>query len=72
MKKIERAFYDVFESESGKIVMEHLAKITLADEDNFNRDSERLNCFNQGRRSVIIEIRKLTERGKNGLFNQKQ
>jgi hypothetical protein len=72
LKRIERAFYDVFSGESGKIVLEYLARSTNADEDNFNRESERLNCYNQGRRSVIIEIRKLTERGKNGLFNQKQ
>lgn len=70
MKKINKAFYEIFASENGEIALKYLEELGKLNDDTFCRDSERLNCYLQGRRSIVIEIKKLIERGKNELFNQ--
>jgi hypothetical protein len=48
-----------FHGDSGERVLNYLAHFTHADEDNFVDDSERRNAYYQGRRSVMLEIRKI-------------
>lgn len=71
MSKIDKAMYQIFEGDNGKTVLEYLENLGRLNEDTFCRESERMNCYLQGRRSIIVEIKKSIERGKNELFNQK-
>ena len=56
---LTRAARDIFMfSENGKLVLEHLERFAGADNETFNPDPA-VSAYNQGRRSVILEIRRL-------------
>ena len=59
-RKIKIAFLNCFKTENGEIVLDQLSKFCKENDDGFCND-ERLSCYNQGRRSVILEIRKILE-----------
>ena len=61
-QRIVYAFKTVFEGVYGERVLKHLAGFCLEEEDLFSPDSVRINDYNQGRRSVILEIRKILNR----------
>lgn len=46
-------------SDAGVNVLEHLSKVCLEDTQTFEPNSERMSCFNEGARSVILHIRGL-------------
>ena len=56
--KIKTAFGLTFATEHGKIVLEYLADFARADEAEFCNDV-RKSDYIQGRRSVVLEIRKI-------------
>ena len=56
---LTRAARDIFLfSDNGKLVLAHLERFCFADQETFNPDSA-VTAYNQGRRSVILEIRRL-------------
>ena len=46
-------------SDAGVNFLKHLSKICLEHAQTFNPNSERMSCYNEGARHVILEIRKL-------------
>ena len=50
-------FLNSFTSESGKRVLSYLSRYCLEHQQTFVEDSERKSSFNEGARSVILEIR---------------
>lgn len=60
LRKIKIAFRNCFKNENGEIVLNQLSNFCNEYDDGFCYD-ERLSCYNQGRRSVILEIRKILE-----------
>ena len=50
-------FLNTFSSQHGKPVLDYLSKFCLEHDCTFDRDSARKSDFNQGARSVILEIR---------------
>ena len=56
---LTRVARDIFLfSENGKIILEHLERFAFGELDTFNADPA-VAAYNQGRRSVILEIRRL-------------
>jgi len=56
---LTRAARDIFIfSDNGKFVLEHLERFAFADAETFNPDPA-VAAYHQGRRSVILEIRRL-------------
>lgn len=50
-------FLNTFGSGRGKTVLEFLSDFCLEHEQTYDRDSDRKTAFNEGSRSVILEIR---------------
>lgn len=55
-----------FHGESGERMLKYLAEYTAADKDNFIKVSERENAYWQGRRSVMLEIRRILNQKREG------
>ncbi len=54
-----KRFKFVFGTEAGREVLKHLSEFCAENADGFNAASERVSCYYQGRRSVVLEIRKI-------------
>lgn len=55
-------FKTTFATEQGIRTLEYISKFCLEHKSSFIVDSERKSCFNEGARSVILEIRDWTTR----------
>ena len=62
-EKTATAFGLVFASDNGRIVLEYLAEFAHADDADFCNDP-RKSEYIQGRRSVVLEIRKIIKEKK--------
>lgn len=54
-------FQNAFTGEHGKKVMDHLSRYCLEKSSTFVENSDRKSAFNEGARSVILEIRRWVE-----------
>ena len=57
IRKVRESFLKVFHGDDGAVVLRHLAEFAHADDADFRADP-RLDAYMQGRRSVVLEIRK--------------
>ena len=63
-RRIRDSFLKVFENDDGKIVLDDLADFAHADDADFCSDP-RKDAYMQGRRSVVLEIRKILKGNNN-------